>query len=271
VIHAAGNTDPNYFELCEDITYEKALAIFSSKISGVENLYKVFKNAPLDFVWIASSLSTVLGGLSFSSYSSANLFMDHFISSKLKELPTWKCIGLSEMMFNVEEGKRENQWNRKALTPPEITELFEWSISVNGIPVIFQTIENLSARIHKVYNVKKEIYLDTDRHAAVELKAERSRLSNEYVSPETESEKVLIQVMQDFFGYKDIGVTDNFFELGGDSLKAMILLRSIKNKFKVNFTLEDFFDAQNIRQMAAQIDEKLWLNQTTDTQFVSII
>jgi polyketide synthase PksN len=74
VIHAAGVFDPADFELLEDITPEKTMRLFSPKIKGIENIYRVFKKRSPDFVMAASSVAAVLAGLGFSSYSSANLY-----------------------------------------------------------------------------------------------------------------------------------------------------------------------------------------------------
>src|SRR5882757_9883689 len=107
VIHTAGITDDHYFEPIEELTVEKTLAMLAPKVNGIENLYRVFKDRKPDFVWITSSLSTVLGGLGFSAYSSANLYMDHFLWSKTDELPGWRCIGLGGMAFTTEDIRKE--------------------------------------------------------------------------------------------------------------------------------------------------------------------
>lgn len=271
VIHAAGNIDRKYFELSEEITYEKSMAIFLPKIAGIRNLHEIFKDAALDFVWITSSLSSVLGGLTYGAYAAANVFMDHFVSSRLKELPSWKCIGLSEMALNEDDERKENARNRKALKSAEITALFEWSIGIKGLPLIMETIEDLPARMYNAYHNRKEASPENHTIPAVMKKSARPELSNEYVVPGTPTEETLIEIMQQFFGIEKIGITDNFFELGGDSLKAMMLLKRIKKEFNINFTMHDFFDTHNIQQMAAEIDDRLWLGKNVENKFTSII
>jgi acyl transferase domain-containing protein len=139
VIHAAGNINRSFFELTEDISYENAMALLSAKVNGLENLFEVFGPRTPDFVWITSSLSTVLGGAGFSAYAAANLFMEHFITAKIKELPNWKCIGLSEILLKEDEAQKELSWKRKGITPEELVTLFEWSIGLRNVPVILQT------------------------------------------------------------------------------------------------------------------------------------
>lgn len=271
VIHAAGNIDRDNFQLIEDITYEKAFAIFAPKLKGIENVYKVFKDRKVDFVWITSSLASVLGGLSYATYSSANLYMDYFISSKAKESANWKCVGLGEMLFSEKQIQAENALSRSALKPEDIAELFEWSVSVNDRPVILETVANLQGRITKVYHEKKSVYLDNEFSVDTIEKHERPNLSNQYRAPESETERKLIEMVENFFGLANIGIEDNFFELGGDSLKAMVLLKRIKETFMVNITLKDFFDNQTIKQIAMDIDEKDWINKSSEKKFVAII
>ena len=103
------------------------------------------------------------------------------------------------------------------------------------------------------------------------MSAERPSLRNAYVAPETRTEEILVGMLQDFFGIGKIGVTDDFFDLGGDSLKAMLLLNKIKKEFLVNITVKDLLQSQNVRKMAGEIEEKLWMSSNGEKKFVSII
>jgi acyl transferase domain-containing protein len=150
VIHTAGIIDTGYFELVEDMSAEKALTMFAPKIRGIENIYETFKTRNPDFVWITSSLATVLGGLGFGAYSSANLYMDHFVLSRSEELKNWRSIGLAGMVFTDQEKQREHD----ALNPSEIAALFEWSLTDQNSRVILENKHDLSQRVHEIYGVK---------------------------------------------------------------------------------------------------------------------
>ncbi|MEO6733666.1 MAG: amino acid adenylation domain-containing protein [Ferruginibacter sp.] len=60
-------------------------------------------------------------------------------------------------------------------------------------------------------------------------------IANDYMPPENEMEKLLIEMWQEFFGIKRIGILDNFFTLGGHSLLAQRTVSTLKSKF--NYTL----------------------------------
>lgn len=269
VIHAAGNLNRTDFELVEDITPQKALALFMPKVTGLYNLTEIFRHKKTDFVWITSSISSILGGLTFGSYAAANLFMDHFISSQSDHLLNWKCIDLSEMSFSEQSDETGNKSTSKALKSADLVRLFEWSIAVRDIPLMIQTIEPLPSRIQRAYTIHTQIHVDEDT-VFVE-RSERPDLSSTYLAPQTNSEFKLVELIEKFFGIKNVGIQDSFFELGGDSLKAMVLLKRIKKEFSINMSLVEFFKLPNIQQMGAEIDEKMWINKNTSKQYNSII
>lgn len=273
VIHAAGNIDRRYFELTEDISVENTLAVLRPKVNGILNLSRVLENESPDFVWITSSMASVLGGIGFGAYAAANLFMDHYVSSRLPHHPSWKCIGLSEMALNTTDEAAEALQERKALLPAELTALFEWSAGTPGIPVIWQTAQDLGVRLYNTYHAVRETIAALPDEAAVAAIQQRPALSTVFVPAATSTEQILSQIMEQYFGFTGIGVDDDFFELGGDSLKAMILLKRIRQALDVPITVHDFFEARTIRQLATGIDNRLWLQagENPENAFISII
>lgn len=254
VFHTAGVMDKQYYELVEDLTQEKAKAVFAPKIAGIQHLRSVFEKRNPDFVWITSSLASVLGGLSYCAYAAANLYMEHFVSARLKHLASWRCVGLSEMFFLDEDALQSSTDVRKGLLPTEIVRLMEWSLTLRRLPVLFETTTDLETRRSQIFDVKKDAYLDSKIDIVTEGK-ERPELNTAYAAPETELEKRLVDMFENFFGIKGIGIEDNFFELGGDSLKGMMLLKKIKNEFDVYIPLSAFFQGQTVKQISLVVDE----------------
>jgi len=268
VIHAAGVTDHAFFELVEDITFQNTMTLFAPKVKGIENIHAVFRHKNLDFMWVTSSLAASLGGVGYGSYAAANVYMDHFISSKCRELPGWKCVQLGEMVFGDDPRYKDGQGRRIALNPRELWDLFEWSLMVEGQPVILETTEDLFSRIRKVYVEKKKHRQENEAAEEAFEKTDRPSLKSSYAPPETETEKILVGMLENFFAVKDIGVEDNFFELGGDSLKAMIFLKRIEQTFRIKPSMEDFFNATHVRQLCEDIDERIWINKSTGSEVV---
>jgi len=259
VIHAAGVTENNHFELIENMTVEKALTMFGPKLKGLENIYRVFKDRAHDFVWVTSSMSSILGGLGYAAYAAANSYMNYFIASVSKELPQWKCMVLGGLAFDAEAVKKEAETYRSALVAQEIIELFEWSLAEKDNPVILQAIGDLTVNEVEHAEEGKTTVVEELLASGAEAKRERPELFTAWVQPETPTELRLTSIYEEFFGIKGIGADDSFFDLGGDSLKAMMLLKRLNIEFQINLSVRDFIVNSSVRLIAGRIDEGLWL------------
>ncbi len=251
VIHTAGILDPASFQFIQDIDTEKSVAMFAPKVKGIQNIYDVFKTRMPEFVWISSSLSCILGGLGFSAYASANLFMDHFVLSKAGELPAWRCMDLTGLSYKSDETSRDEI----SLNIPELIQLFEWSLSVNKNAVALGMKDDLSVRMEKAYRIRNDSVSGVTKQEVATDRQERPGLLSAYSAPETETESVLKDIFEDFFSVEPIGIDDDFFQLGGDSLKGMMLLKRIRKRFDVKFPLHEFFQKATIRALASKLDE----------------
>lgn len=259
VIHTAGIIDAGYFELIEDISEVKALEMLAPKIAGIQNICQIFRDRNLDFVWATSSLASVLGGLGYTAYAAANLFMDSYIASISAEFPSWKSLCLGELAID----SQPSETKYAGLKPSEITDLFEWSLS-QEVPVIIEAKGNLDARIHEVYSVRRSLSQQGTTEKTSRHKTVRPGVSTDFAAAENQTEQKLQNLFEDFFGLESVGVMDDFFELGGDSLKAMMLVKRIKQEFSVDLPLTDFLMRPTIRLMAARIDEITWFKSDVE-------
>jgi polyketide synthase PksN len=256
IIHAAGNLSRHQFEIIEDTTPENVFDVFAPKVLGVLNLYEIFRNRCLDFVWITSSLASIVGGLRFAAYSSANAFMEHFISARSKELPNWICIGLSEIGITEIEDVSNAGPGERHLGAEALIALFELSLGCKHSPVIYETIKNLHDRTREAFSESKGIE-DPVRFDI--KKTERPNLDSSFAPPSSKTEKIMIDLLEDFLGMRGLGVEDNFFDLGGDSLKATGFLLRIRNTFDIPLAVTVFFSSPTIKQLSLKIDEILLL------------
>jgi acyl carrier protein len=83
----------------------------------------------------------------------------------------------------------------------------------------------------------------------------RPQLGTAYAPPETDIEKKLVRVFQDFFGIREVGVNDNFFELGGDSLDAVTMVTRFHKELEVKMSLAELLKAPSVRELAGIIKE----------------
>jgi acyl-coenzyme A synthetase/AMP-(fatty) acid ligase/thioesterase domain-containing protein/acyl carrier protein len=81
-------------------------------------------------------------------------------------------------------------------------------------------------------------------------KLSRPELANDYVPPENELEKKLVDIWEEEIGIDGIGVTDNFFEVGGDSLIGVILFARIEETLGKDLPVSVLLTSPTIRLQA---------------------
>ncbi|GAA4279088.1 non-ribosomal peptide synthetase/type I polyketide synthase [Aquimarina mytili] len=79
---------------------------------------------------------------------------------------------------------------------------------------------------------------------------------NNYVGPETETEKVLTEIWGKVLGTPNIGVTDNFFLVGGDSIKS-IQISSRLRSLGYEVSVKDILINKDIRSLATKLRKTL--------------
>ncbi|MCZ8519472.1 MULTISPECIES: non-ribosomal peptide synthetase [Paenibacillus] len=87
-------------------------------------------------------------------------------------------------------------------------------------------------------------------HAA----AAGAQASSPYVTPVTETEKVLVRLWEDLLETSPVGVRDSFLERGGQSLKAVTLLSRIHERYGIDVPIKVLFSEPTVERLAAYID-----------------
>ena len=97
----------------------------------------------------------------------------------------------------------------------------------------------------------------------------RPDLTAEYEAPTTETQRVLVDIYQNFLGIDKIGILDDFYELGIDSLGTISIGIEIFKELKVHIHLDELFECFNIKDLSEHIsryrDGKLDRSETTDS------
>ncbi|MCT7961130.1 amino acid adenylation domain-containing protein [Laspinema sp. D1] len=86
-------------------------------------------------------------------------------------------------------------------------------------------------------------------------------LSQNYVNPRTEVEKVLVDIWREVLGKQQVSVYDNFFELGGHSLLATQLISRIRDGLKIELPVSQLFEAPTVASLANYIETVCWAAQ----------
>lgn len=81
----------------------------------------------------------------------------------------------------------------------------------------------------------------------------RAPTYNEDVPPRDEIERKLCDIWGELLHAERVAITDNFFELGGQSLIATRLLSRVRESFRTEVTMRDFFDNPTVAGLSAII------------------
>src|SRR5262249_43119973 len=76
----------------------------------------------------------------------------------------------------------------------------------------------------------------------------------EFVSPRTLVEEMLIGMFKVVLKVDQIGIRDNFFRIGGHSLLATQVISRIRSAFGVKIALRNIFDGPTVENLARKID-----------------
>lgn len=71
----------------------------------------------------------------------------------------------------------------------------------------------------------------------------------------TETERKLLEIWKDLFGYKVLGIDDNYFTLGGDSLLATRLISEVQKTFGRKISIGTIFETLTVRALARAIEQ----------------
>ncbi len=79
-----------------------------------------------------------------------------------------------------------------------------------------------------------------------------AQVNDNYVAPQTNGEKLLVEVWSKVLGIEKIGINDNFFSAGGDSIKSIQIVSRVRNA-GFELSVKDIFTTQNIKELAAKL------------------
>jgi acyl transferase domain-containing protein/acyl carrier protein len=269
VIHAAGDTRSTIMQSIEHLTPPDCQQQFMPKIYGLLILEKVLRGKKLDFCWLTSSLSPILGGLGFSAYSAANHFMDAFVKWLQHSTPEnpqhWISVNWADWQF--EPGKEKSlvgvnrgepgKMNREAwwMMPHEGIETFRRILFHNSAHQVVVSTVDLQARLDR-WVTMESIRGDISPKTRVVSFRTRPQLETGYVKPGNHIEQVIAEVLQDFLGIEEVGTHDNFFELGATSLNIIQINSIAREKLQQDISVMWWFEHPTIKTLSAYLLEQ---------------
>src|SRR4051812_1873566 len=101
-----------------------------------------------------------------------------------------------------------------------------------------------------------------DRQAFPDFAGEKTSTTSMPVALQSETEKSLAAIWSELLSVENIGLHDDFFDLGGHSLLAIRAVARIRERFEVNVSLRNLFEAPTLEGLARVIDGLSWLKRS---------
>ncbi|HSE17010.1 MAG TPA: amino acid adenylation domain-containing protein, partial [Pyrinomonadaceae bacterium] len=95
-----------------------------------------------------------------------------------------------------------------------------------------------------------------DRGALPAPSTSRPELSESFVPPEDEEERLLAEIWAEVLDLDRVGAHDNFFALGGDSIRSIQVIAKAEQR-GLHFTFEQLFRHQTIREIIANSKDQV--------------
>jgi acyl transferase domain-containing protein/2-polyprenyl-3-methyl-5-hydroxy-6-metoxy-1,4-benzoquinol methylase/aryl carrier-like protein len=305
VIHAAASLAGGAIQWQ---TLESGYRELLPKMKGAWVLEELFKGADLDFMAFCSSVTSATGGIGNSAYSAANAFLDAFaVRAASREpggsdlpvdlaarqhIPTgvmgreklrmeqrtsqgrrhtvsidwdrWQSVGQA-IPVEQRHAKRTNEELAGGITPEEGVAAFQRILASPSLPLVIVSPRDFNAVIETVEAI------EIPERATSSTLHHRPALQSAYVSPGSETEKILAGIWQEVLGIQQVGVRDNFYELGGDSLIAIQVLSRLRKICQVQLTVRQLFEQPTIAEQAERIATIQWAAQKDwDTKDASV-
>ncbi|MCP4156300.1 MAG: SDR family oxidoreductase, partial [bacterium] len=239
IIHTAGLIQGPSFTIIEQQERSTSQQQYRAKVHGTNVLDRLFRDKKPDFIWLMSSISSLLGGLRFAAYSAANAYVEA-AAAVIRRRGNTRCISVAwdgmQEQLSVEAFKRI------------------LARSHDG-GIIVSRGGKLRERI------SRWVKLETPEQETAEAPGEdnkagakpRPQLFTPYEAPLNKEQQDIAAEWKKIFGFDKIGIHDDFFELGGDSLKAITVISYIHQQMSVRIPLPVFFDKPTVDKLCKYV------------------
>ncbi len=256
IVHAAGLLGKGAIQ---EQTSELSEPVFAAKVKGTLVLEKICKNIPLDFLYLWSSISSIIGGFGQVDYAASNAFLDKNAMGKTPYFKLainwdiWQNTGMASNHVLLDKFKNNSQEQLKnALNHHTGIEAFS-RLENENISQAIVTPRDLSEMLISHQSLKRnkiETTTENQNNLSEKTVYSRPNLSTNYVAPSKETEKMIAEIWQDILGVEKVGIYDNFFELGGHSLLATQTASRLQESLKIELTVSELLQHQTIAEIA---------------------
>lgn len=253
VIHAAGTIAADTFLPIRQTDPALCEHHFGPKVRGALALEKALRGQSLDFWLMVSSLSSVLAGIGFTGYAAANIFLDSLVAARnWADGSPWISVNWDAWESPDETDHSSEVPSASSITVKEGMETFRRILCWGALQQVVVSASDLQRRIEQWITPRTLAPADeTEQEPDSSTLYARPNMLGPYVAPSSKLEQSIAALWQEVLGVDRIGVHDNFFtELNGSSLLATQLVARLRNRFRTDLPVRQFFEAPTVAQIA---------------------
>ena len=263
VVHSAGLPGGGLIQLKDP---DAAARVMAPKTLGTRVLASVLDGQPLDWFVLCSSLTAVIGGPGQVDYCAANAYQDAFAREYSKRTGVrtlainwdgWRDAGMALETAGLPEAIRARRKDaiKVGIGSDEGADVFVRALCRTDVSQVVVSTTTLASRLREPAAPRPAADQAPPESRAGTPSHTRPELGNDYVAPQTQTERGLCKVWEEILGVSPIGVTDDFFELGGHSLLALQMLSRMRERLGVNVSIHEIFNAPTVAQLAELVSE----------------
>ncbi|MGJ0628158.1 beta-ketoacyl synthase N-terminal-like domain-containing protein [Xenorhabdus bovienii] len=257
IICAAGVTRGNSFQGINKLTLEDCTPQIETKVEAYKILAELTENKPLDFCLLCSSIASILGGLSFSAYSSVSSFADTFAKQQNSQGKPWISVNWDGWVFerNNSGDPIGSSLDQLLIEPDEGLKILECALQSPLRGQLIISTGDLDKRFEQwVGGHLKPFKLNEFNHS------QRAVVSTAQIVG------TIVSVWQDFLKVTNISRDDNFFELGANSLDMVQVNKRLTDALDMDFSVVDMFSYPTSELLADFIVNQYGITHETGEQ-----
>ncbi len=234
---------------------------FDRQLLGLLTLQRTMPAERIDVCLVASSLSSVLGGIGQVANAAASQFVQAFVEREMESSKIrWICVDwdIWRLEGEVFQGSASASWSKTAILPAEGIEATRRILSMVGASRVLVSTTNLTER-------RQSVGMQASKPTTTRMYP-RPAMPTPYVAPRNDIEKQMVTLWGEVLGIQEIGIDDHYFELGGDSLLAVQLAARIERSMRLQAPATMLFQRPTVRALveALQQDGNEATNQRTE-------
>jgi acyl transferase domain-containing protein len=242
MVHAAGiEGGGTGFTFLADTTPDHAQDVLRPKTTGIEVLDRVTRTQPLDFCLVCSSLSAVLGGITFGVYTAANRYLDAYADRRRANGAPWVSVDWDVWRFDDTTATLGTAAaTSTAMSVPQATGLLGSIVAGGHSRLVVSTVP-LAERVDRV----RRLLL---RQETGEPDADPT--SGATVASQDELCENLKQVVGELVGVSDLDDDDELLAIGCDSLTFLEALARWQNRIRAKVPIARLWGCRTFADLA---------------------